>query len=134
MEFSEEEQLRSRRLLSQALRSGEYEQGKGYLKVQNEDGVKYCCLGVACEIFRDQYPGVLKEKTAPIGSFPCQTFGLEEHSGVLPKVVSEWLGFWSQAGSFSPSESLTGLNDVGVGFSEIAQIIDQEPGLLLTRI
>lgn len=29
-----------------ALRSGEYKQGKGYLKVDNE----YCCLGVYCDV------------------------------------------------------------------------------------
>lgn len=30
----------------EALRSGEYNQGRGYLRVENE----YCCLGVLCEI------------------------------------------------------------------------------------
>ena len=31
----------------EALRSGKYKQGKGYL----DEGGEYCCLGVACKIF-----------------------------------------------------------------------------------
>lgn len=36
----------------EALRSGEYRQGEGYL--QDHEG-KFCCLGVACEIFSLEY-------------------------------------------------------------------------------
>jgi len=37
----------------EALRSGEYEQGKGILCMDDEisGDWKYCCLGVACDIF-----------------------------------------------------------------------------------
>lgn len=34
-----------------ALRSGEFKQGAGKLKHGNQNGTRYCCLGVACEIF-----------------------------------------------------------------------------------
>ena len=39
----------------EALRSGNYEQGHGFLKVEKEDSdgdkhLQYCCIGVACEI------------------------------------------------------------------------------------
>lgn len=34
--------------LVDALRSGEYQQGKGRLR----DGNKFCCLGVACDVFK----------------------------------------------------------------------------------
>ena len=33
-----------------ALRSGNYQQGKGQLK----DGDRYCCLGVLCDIVKDE--------------------------------------------------------------------------------
>ncbi len=33
-----------------ALRSGDYEQGKGLLCRITPDGAKYCCLGVLCEV------------------------------------------------------------------------------------
>lgn len=34
----------------EALRSGEYEQGRGRLRVTDNAGDSFCCLGVACEI------------------------------------------------------------------------------------
>lgn len=43
-----------------ALVSGEYKQGKGVLR----RGDKYCCLGVACEIFKDEVG--LKEDGQPV--------------------------------------------------------------------
>ena len=33
-----------------ALRSGEFEQGTGYLR----KGDKFCCLGVACAVYQDE--------------------------------------------------------------------------------
>ena len=43
----------------EALRSGKYKQGQGALNYNNE---KFCCLGVACEIFKDEY-NIKKTKT-----------------------------------------------------------------------
>lgn len=38
-----------------ALRSGDYEQGKGHLCQFDDDGnAKYCCLGVAYEVFNGE--------------------------------------------------------------------------------
>jgi hypothetical protein len=38
-----------------ALRSGQYEQGVGYLTYKLEDEVnRYCCLGVLCDILSDE--------------------------------------------------------------------------------
>lgn len=35
----------------EALRSGEYLQGRGFLKVKRQDGeIYYCCIGVFCEV------------------------------------------------------------------------------------
>lgn len=36
----------------QALRSGEYKQGKDALR----DNDKFCCLGVACEVYKKENP------------------------------------------------------------------------------
>lgn len=38
----------------EALRSGEYKQGTGFLYEANED--RYCCLGVACRVAGNPYP------------------------------------------------------------------------------
>lgn len=34
----------------EALRSGRYQQGRGWLKFKDGDGERYCCLGVLCEV------------------------------------------------------------------------------------
>lgn len=41
----------------EALRSGEYEQTEGQLRVDDEKGkpVGYCCLGVLCEVMGAKY-------------------------------------------------------------------------------
>ena len=36
----------------EALRSGEYKQGREYLRQSNKDTVLYCCLGVLCDLHR----------------------------------------------------------------------------------
>lgn len=33
-----------------ALRSGKYTQGKGWMKQQTKDQTSYCCLGVLCDV------------------------------------------------------------------------------------
>lgn len=39
----------------EALRSGNYTQGHGFLKYTSINGiVKYCCLGVLCEVLKDE--------------------------------------------------------------------------------
>jgi hypothetical protein len=38
-----------------ALRSGEYEQGVGYLNIADDGVNRYCCLGVLCDILSDDY-------------------------------------------------------------------------------
>lgn len=73
-------------LLTAALRSGEYEQGKGSLRTRKN---KFCCLGVACDIY---------SKTTGIGkwNFDGKSWIFEvphaEVSGVLPQEVADWYG------------------------------------------
>lgn len=44
-----------------ALRSGEYKQGRGALRIRNsDDSWNFCCLGVACELAGVDWRGVLK--------------------------------------------------------------------------
>lgn len=52
-----ETQARMRELID-ALRSGEYKQGKVFLKTRpfNFSKTMYCPLGVACELYRKHYP------------------------------------------------------------------------------
>lgn len=100
-----------------ALRSGEYKQGKGTLR----DGDRYCCLGVACDLYR-------KHGGGPDWGNP--KFGRYEYylgyEASLPSKVLDWLGLSCHVGSYR-SNSLVELNDNGQNFEEIANLIESEP-------
>jgi len=107
--------------LIDALRSGEFEQTTGRLK--NFEVWAFCCLGVACELYRQAQPEEGGwHKTKFLG---C--------SASLPEQVKNWLGFRNNAGGFSPYsndndiKSLVGMNDNGYTFTEIADLIESEP-------
>ena len=62
----------------EALRSGEYKQGRELLRV----GDHFCCLGVACDVSN---VGEWQRRTGI-------TFEYEEEMGMLPPAVRDWLG------------------------------------------
>lgn len=103
-----------------ALRSGEYEQGQGCLS----EGGKYCCLGVLCEILN--VPKTIDEGTMT-ARYSGYTLG-------LPVEVRELSGISSLDGvlprqyvvGFEVVQTLAGLNDIGMSFNEIADIIEKE--------
>jgi hypothetical protein len=104
----------------EALRSGEFEQVRGALR--KRDG--YCCLGVACEVYRREHPN------GP------QWFGyyFDHRDDELPKRVQRWLGLRSSTGWRSNGPSLVSLNDRHrLSFSEIADYIESEPPGLFTE-
>ena len=101
-----------------ALRSGEYVQGKTVLRDQNN---QYCCLGVLTDLYAKEF------------SIPWQydddsnayKFGDEEFSStyLTPSVMQ-----WSELDSFnSPVQdsTLATLNDNGKTFGEIADLIEK---------
>jgi len=109
-----------RRLLAEALRSGEYKQGAGFL---SRDG-KYCCLGVACEVAIKS--GLSVEVVIDTGISPKVWYDNEAH--YLPKSVQKFFGFTSPYGEYGPGRSLPGDNDTrGLTFSEIADLIESNP-------
>lgn len=108
----------------EALRSGEYEQGKAVLRTGDN---RYCCLGVACDLLR---------KLEGIGHWDTSTLDFvvssrenggvfEKRSGSLPLVACKWLGGVSHCGRLNDgSNYLDALNDEGKTFSEIANLIE----------
>lgn len=78
------------RLLVDALRSGEYVQGRGSLAHRHLNEVRYCCLGVACEVAMKN--GLAVDKTANTDVFRQDIF-YDGESGVLPRTVMDWYGF-----------------------------------------
>ena len=103
----------------EALRSGEYEKGKGALRT----GDTFCCLGVACEVYR---------RKAKKGHWNGGWFAASkksEHRSILPREVAKWLGLTSDPVvtlKSRESVSLINLNDGrGYSFKRIAKVIEK---------
>ena len=108
-----------------ALRSGGYEQGKGYLSLNGE----FCCLGVLCELAVEA--GVIGAATPSDVAHSVMFYGDEDAARILPWEVMEWSGVYRDNGKFQidtaagPSfTSLSVLNDSGSSFSQIADLIE----------
>jgi hypothetical protein len=102
--------------LVDALRSGKYKQGNRRLR----DGDCFCCLGVACDISGlSEWRQVLQ--------YTCYV----ENPAFLPPCVMNHYGFYTIGGGFQEPHkefrSLVGLNDAGMPFAEIADIIENDP-------
>ena len=127
----------ARKKLVEALRSGEYVQARDSLR--SEGG--YCCLGVACEIYRqeeggpdwDRYKLYRQEEGGPDWDYYQAHWSYGGHSHNLPERVRRWLDFKRSGGLFSEPfqrdsklvESLLDMNDSGMSFAEIADVIEQ---------
>ena len=110
-----------------ALKSGEYQQGRERLKTK--DG-KYCCLGVLCDIYSKE-TGEGEWVKNKYGGF---AFEIEEKNSKweLPRKVYQWAEldgdnpiFSSPDNKFGTS-SLAEVNDAGVPFDKIAFIIQEK--------
>jgi len=105
---------KAQKLWLEALESGEYKQAIDRLY----DGKGYCCLGVACKIYNKENNKRIKYR---------QEAGLSK----LP-IIHGWLGLRTTNGFFGNidgvhNKSLTGLNDDGKSFAEIAEIVRANP-------
>ncbi len=105
-----------------ALRSGEYRQGAGALRrvASTEDEDRYCCLGVLCDLA--EKAGVLTVEKTQFGGYRYQG-----ESGLLPDTVQTWANLdTSNPDVYKGSTRglLAELNDDGVPFSEIADMIE----------
>jgi hypothetical protein len=74
-----------------ALRSGKYQQTRGTLRQRTNGQTQYCCLGVACDIYRKE---TRKGKWKKLDSqFDFYHDAETVSEGVLTKPVAEWYGF-----------------------------------------
>lgn len=106
-----------------ALESGEYEQGYGQLVTG--DG-KHCCLGVLCELAHKA--GVVSKRVDDYGII---VFGEEEMENVLPREVVKWAGLMHE-NPFIKDAPLSVYNDSSDhyniakhSFIEISQLIKE---------
>lgn len=109
--YTLEQQKANRKLWVEALRSGKYEQGRGRLRRLDN----YCCLGVLADV-----AGCAWSK-ATDGRWKS-----ERHTFDAPALARDFVGLSQGEGSFGDT-CLTGINDSGKSFSEIADIIESEP-------
>ena len=108
-----------------ALRSGEFKQGKNYLR----RGGAHCCLGVLCEILKDQVGGEWLPTNAMFPNVGA-SFAVRDDYGrtsgandFLPYKVASSVGI-----NHYQMEKLAELNDNpdgGLGFHEIANYIEE---------
>jgi hypothetical protein len=116
-----------------ALRSGEFAQGKNLLhKVDSETKEeKFCCLGVLCAIaVKDEVIEAPELRGAP----EVPHYEYAHSTAFLPREVREWSGIESDNGEYQENyadgsyllKSLVLLNDDGVPFSVIADVIERE--------
>lgn len=101
-----------------ALRSGEFEQGTGKLaQIDDENGsVRYCCLGVLCEIARKV--GVVNRRV------DTGAYHYAEKRHVLPYVVKRWASLPTDNPVIGTNR-LSDYNDtLRLSFDEIADLIE----------
>lgn len=129
----------------EALRSGEYKQGRGTLRSYDN---QYCCLGVLCDIavkhgIADWYSiqgsiGPKNSNIIYIVAPPNADIGAEEtetNHAYLPSFIAEWAGLSEDDCDWDGSPVIGGdratcLNDVSkLTFSEIADRIEDEESL-----
>ena len=99
----------------EALESGNFQQGRAAL---NKQGA-FCCLGIACEIFKDEL-GLSYRETDSLGFY-------DDCSGFPPERVAEHLGLYNRYGGNCAKNqpSLAERNDQGATFKEIAEILKE---------
>lgn len=110
------------------LRSGQYMQGLGVLRMDRSDGlVAHCCLGVLCEIAVDE--GVVIREDRPrnaaifsgVGDFAHHD-GFASALSMPPRSLAGWVGIDINSGFF---EELALMNDSGeFTFDAIADKIE----------
>lgn len=118
-----------------ALESGRYEQGRGYLNCKN----KFCCLGVACDLFHPTAPVKLEGDYDGLIGYPEENGHVE--TSVATKKVVEALKLRDNCGSPLRNEEeddyegdslylyqLTTLNDDhNATLKQIARIVRDNP-------
>lgn len=111
-----------KKLWLEALRSGEYEQGRSALANTNDE---YCCLGVLCQLAVNN--GVpIKVKKVQSGLGPVKSY--DDAKYLLPQSVQEWAGLESSNPVVQGDigTNLADMNDRRYSFDAIARVIEEE--------
>jgi len=121
--WTKKQQKKHRKLWIEALRSGLYEQGTGFLRDINDN---YCCLGVACEV-------AIKNGLQLEVVNNSKQYSYYNYTEYTPQVVMDYFGLTTKSGKYvqvnhEKHDSLAENNDMdNMSFAEIADIIENEP-------
>lgn len=116
----------------QALESGKYSQCKDKLWKELKPNKKsFCCLGIAHQLF----------DPSNINMNPCPLENQYSHGGVLGEELRKRMFFKGAEGDISPVivfkgeyyHNLASMNDNGVNFKQIANMIRQKPWKVFTN-
>lgn len=113
-----------KKLWVEALRSDEYKQGTRALSRLEEGNYIYCCLGVLCEIAYKH--GIISKD---FNEDEMVSIYDKEDIEVLPKKVVTWAGLYNYNPNCKYDDQTTNLatlNDIGLGFAEMANIIEEQ--------
>lgn len=105
-----------------ALRSGKYEQTRGYLHVvesvsdKNPEG--FCCLGVLCDLVEQEIRFPVTVQLEGSTGFEIELF--DGVGSCLPASVKYHTGL-----SYDDAATLASMNDKGASFVEIAYFIER---------
>lgn len=111
-----------KKLWVEALRSGKYQQGKHKLKIIFPGSICHCCLGVLCELYKEQFP----DNSNWIGSTFVVNKEAESAFNLLYP-IEQWAGI-TAPGVILDDEfrTFTEMNDgLNKTFKEIADIIEK---------
>jgi hypothetical protein len=109
----------------EALRSGEFSQVEEVLKSSHG----HCCLGVLCELYTKETEQQVFNKLDD-GQYSRIDNSDDED---LPDFVRDWAGMKSNHGvlpEIHPFNSLAEMNDDGIDFNEIANVIEEQMDVL----
>lgn len=116
----------------EALRSGDYQQTKGSLIVQEGEQKLYCCLGVLTDLaMKEGIEGVRFVEGVRFDSETELSVRLDDErwvthdEGDLPLPVMEWAGLPSRDPALGSFSAIHWNDDAGSGFDEIADMIEE---------
>lgn len=111
-----------------ALRSGRYKQATSALRKKSFlSRAKFCCLGVACELYRQDTNDGKWVRTSSVPSRYEFSSGQYTTNGILTKNVSSWLGIESSDPRLSGETRASILNDIReFDFNFISNLIEKK--------
>lgn len=107
-----------------ALRSGKYLQGQGALRQLVNGELRYCCLGVLCDVAGARWVVYTSSENGKSKIYEAHYRGSCSTS-LIPKAMLSEVGFSSTIPRLRNGKAFSSLNDhYGLSFSEIADLIN----------